>query len=85
MEGRPRVPGATNTGTGDSSVTTTTTPGPRMAAVIEDAEFLASVGVDDADAAPRLGYKDRLSLERALHRAGRYDVVSRLRANAVDR
>lgn len=59
------------------------TTGPRTAAVIEDAEFLANHGVPLADAAPRLGYKTAKDLERTLHRAGRYDIVTRLKRCAV--
>jgi len=56
-----------------------TAPPPRAAAVIEDAEFLASWGVGLSAAAKRLGYCSAKSLEKTLHRLGRYDVVARLR------
>ncbi|GMA22253.1 hypothetical protein GCM10025864_44790 [Luteimicrobium album] len=52
---------------------------PRAAAVIEDAEFLASWGVGLTAAAKRLGYCSANSLEKTLHRLGRYDLAARLR------
>jgi hypothetical protein len=52
----------------------------RAAAVVEDAEFLASWGVGLTEAARRLGYRSPRVLERVLYRIGRYDVVARLRA-----
>jgi hypothetical protein len=56
-------------------------PGPRMTAVIEDAEWLADTGETAEGAAARLGYKDADSLERALERAGHYRLFARLKAN----
>lgn len=58
--------------------------GPRTAAVIEDAGFLASPWGGSCGlthTAHRLGYTSPASLERALYRAGRYDLVVALRGN----
>lgn len=53
----------------------------RLAAdVVEDAEFMARTGETWPRAAERLGYTTR-SLERILHRAGRYDLVTHLKKN----
>ena len=48
--------------------------------VAEEAEWLARAGVGFEDAAHRLGYTNPEYLERALQRAGRGDLVSRLKA-----
>lgn len=47
--------------------------------VAEEAEWLARTGVGWEDAAARLGYTDPESLERALYRAGRQDLITRLK------
>ena len=59
------------------------TTGPRTDAVVEDADFLARHGVPISDAAPRLGYKSAAVLERTLIRAGRCDIVSRLKRSRL--
>lgn len=51
---------------------------------IEDAELLARDGVGTHEAARRIGYRSWGSLERALHRAGRHDIASRLRHNQTN-
>jgi hypothetical protein len=53
----------------------------RVCDVVEDAEFLATVGERFDHAATRLGYTPR-TLERTLARAGRYDLVTRLKTNS---
>lgn len=50
--------------------------------VVEEAEWLARAGVNFKDAAHRLGYSNPDSLEHALYRADRGDLVSRLRRAA---
>lgn len=51
---------------------------------VEDAELLARDGVGTHEAARRIGYRSWGSLERALHRAGRHDIASRLRHNQTN-
>jgi hypothetical protein len=55
------------------------------AAFIEDVEFLADTGERWSNALRRMGYEGRPdSMERRLHRAGRYDLVTRLRDREAD-
>lgn len=54
--------------------------GTRTAAVVEDCEFMADAGETLTGAARRLGYRDRSVLDRVLARAGRADLVARLKA-----
>ncbi|WP_263121151.1 hypothetical protein [Cellulomonas sp. RIT-PI-Y] len=61
-----------------------TTLTPRLAAVVEDCEFMAQHGETLTGAAHRLGYATRDSLERTLWRANRYDLVTRLKAPEVE-
>jgi hypothetical protein len=56
----------------------------RVVDVIEDCEFMADNRETLTGAAARLGYASRDSLERVLHRAGRYDLVTRLKAPETD-
>jgi hypothetical protein len=53
----------------------------RDQALIEDGEFLARLGEHPSNAARRLGYKNTLTLERALDRVGRHDIMARLWEN----
>jgi hypothetical protein len=51
------------------------------ATVVEDAELLAGAGETFGQAAKRIGYTKPGSLARALYRAGRGDLVRKLRRN----
>lgn len=55
---------------------TTTSPRSDQAALIEDVEFLLSVGEGCATIARRLGYRDSRSLSRQMHRSGRPDLAT---------
>lgn len=50
-----------------------------VAAVVEDCEWMAQCGETLTRAAERLGYGSRDSLERTLGRAGRYDLVTKMK------
>ena len=63
------------------TVLATPCAGLRMAAVIEDAEWLVRTGECWSQAVRRLGYSTPKALERMLYRAGRGDLTTALRAN----
>jgi len=63
--------------------TTQKPPRARLAAVVEDAEFLVATGECWTQAIRRLGYTRAKSLERALYRTGRGGLVSALKANEL--
>jgi hypothetical protein len=56
----------------------------RAEAVVEDCEWMARFGETLTGAAIRLGHSSRKTLDRTLWRAGRPDLIARLKANEAD-